>query len=590
MLAYRRRTELLEALAVEGSLTVQQAAQRLQVSEVTIRSDLKALECQGRIKRVHGGAVLAQGQPHGDSSDGRPDQHHDALLANRAAAMVEDGESIVITAGRLSAAIARALIPRRHLTIVTNSVDVAALLCREPTNRVIIGGGMVGTAGAVTSDAPALDTIAHLTVGRAFVPTIQLSNTFGLLAESLEQAAMLRALIGLAASTIVILDGDRDGQPAPARVVPLEAIEHVVLGEHTPAPFVDALRLAGVTVSLCGNTVVTVPPIRGDQGVYRVAFANLSETEVFTKEVRRGIEEAVGQAGNIELLLADNNYDGETALRNAEQFIAQRADLVIEYQTDDSYAYRLMHRLRLARIPVIAVDIPHPGATYFGVDNYVAGRIGGEAIVREVMRRWDGGLDHIIALALPRSGHAVAARVQGQIDAIREIIPLAPELIVWLDSENVYDMAYRRACDALARIPIGARLAVVAVNDGAMRGAIAALDETGHAATAIGVSQGADRLALDELQRPGTPLIGAVAFNPETYGHGLIPLVQDILAGKEAPPAVYQHHRLIRPDEARDALHGDQRDASRQEDHLDLDLAHPLLTPLTARDWREGAE
>jgi len=588
MLAYRRRTELLEALAVEGSLTVQQAAQRLQVSEVTIRSDLKALECQGKIRRVHGGAVLAQRQPHGDFADGRPDQHHDALLANRAAAMVEDGESIVIMAGRLSAAIARALIPRRHLTVVTNSVDVAALLSSESTNTVIIGGGMVGTAGAVTSDAAALDNLAHLTVGRAFVPTGHLSSAFGLMAESLAQAATVRALIGLATSTIVILDGDGDGdgQPAPTRVVPLDAIEHVVLGEHTPAPFVDALRLAGVTISLCGNTVVTVPPIRGDQGVYRVAFANLSETEVFTKEVRRGIEEAVGQAGNIELLLADNNYDGETALRNAEQFIAQRADLVIEYQTDDSYAYRLMHRLRLARIPVIAVDIPHPGATYFGVDNYVAGRIGGEAVAREVMRRWDGRLDHIIALALPRSGHAVAARVQGQIDAIREMIPLAPELIVWLDSENVYDTAYRRTCDAWARIPTGARLAVVAVNDGAMRGAIAALDETGHAATAIGVSHGADRLALEELQRPGTPLIGAVAFNPDTYGHGLIPLVQDILAGKEAPSAVYQHHRLIRPDDARDALHRDQREASRLGDHRDR--AHPLLTPLAARARRDG--
>ncbi len=274
MLAYRRRTELLEALAVEGSLTVQQAAQRLQVSEVTIRSDLKALECQGKIRRVHGGAVLAQGQPHGDIADGRPDQHRDALLSNRAATMVEDGESIVITAGRLSAAIARALIPRRHLTVVTNSVDVAALLSRESTNTVIIGGGMVGTAGAVTSDATALDNLAHLTVGRAFIPTGHLSSAFGLMTESLAQAATVRALIGLSTSTIVIFDGDGDrgGQPAPAWVVPLEAIEHVVLGEHTPAPFVDALRLDGVTVSLCGNTVVTVPPVRGDQGVYRVAF------------------------------------------------------------------------------------------------------------------------------------------------------------------------------------------------------------------------------------------------------------------------------------------------------------------------------
>src|SRR5260370_39144351 len=86
-----------------------------------------------------------------------------------------------------------------------------------------------------------------------------------------------------------------------------------------------------------------------------------------------------------------------------------------------------MHRLRLARIPTIAIDIPLPGATYFGVDNYHAGRIGGEAIAQEVLRRRTGHLDYIIALGLPRSGQAVAARMQGQIDAILELVPVAPD-------------------------------------------------------------------------------------------------------------------------------------------------------------------
>ena len=61
----------------------------------------------------------------------------------------------------------------------------------------------------------------------------------------------------------------------------------------------------------------------------------------------------------------------------------------------------------------------------------------------------------------------------------------------------------------------------------------------GHAANAVAVSQGADRLALTELLRPGTPLIGAVTFSPETYGERVIALVQDVLARKEVPPAVY---------------------------------------------------
>jgi len=297
-----------------------------------------------------------------------------------------------------------------------------------------------------------------------------------------------------------------------------------------------------------------------------IAFANLSETEVFTAEVRRSIEDAARAAGNVELLLADNNYDGETALRNVEHFIAQGADLVVEYQINDSYAYRLMHRLRLARIPVIAIDIPLPGATYVGVDNYVAGRIGGDALAQEAVRRWGGAPDRVLALGLPCSGPAVAARMQGQLDALREAIALDPEQVIYLDSENVYETAYRRTRETLRGLAGRARLAVVSINDATARGAIAALVETGHAGSAITVSQGADRLALEELLRPGTPLIGAVAFNPETYGPHVVGLALDILAGKDAPPALYQHHRLIRADTARaflNACHGAGRDLTR---------------------------
>lgn len=552
MLAYRRREMLLEALIDAGSLTVSQAACQFGVSEVTIRTDFRALAKQGKIRRVHGGAVLAQGSP--TSTSRRIDQYRVTRLAERAAAMVEDGESIVIAAGPAAAEIARALLPRRRLKVVTNSLAVAQVLAAEPANTVIMAGGVVTPSGAVSLDGATTGALAQLDAGRAFVSCGHVSGSAGLLVESPEQAATLRSLTALARSTVALLDGGGgNGQPL-VRALPITAVDHVILDEHMAGPLLDDLRAGGVTVSLCGATVVTVPPYTTGQAIYKIAFANLCETEVFTAEVRRSIEQAARVAGNIELLLADNNYDGETALRNAEQFIAQGADLVIEFQTDDSYGYRLMHRLRLARIPTIAIDIPLPGATYFGVDNYHAGRIGGEAIAQAIRERWDGRVDYVIALEVPRSGPAVAARVQGQIDAIAERVPLRSEQVLHLDSENTYGVAYRRTQDALSRIPVGNRLAVIGINDGTVRGAIAALAQSGHIGHAVAVSQGADRLALEELRRPHTPLVGAVVFAPETYGERAIPLALDILAGKEVPPAVYQQHRLIRPDHEQDYL------------------------------------
>jgi hypothetical protein len=99
-------------------------------------------------------------------------------------------------------------------------------------------------------------------------------------------------------------------------------------------------------------------------------------------------------------------------------------------------------------------------------------------------------------------------------------------------------------------LPANAHLAVVAINDATARGAVAALLETGRVSNAIVVSQGADRLMLQEMLRPDSPVIGAVTFAPETYGQRVIPLALDILAGRDVPPAVYQQHILVRPEDA----------------------------------------
>jgi ribose transport system substrate-binding protein len=381
-----------------------------------------------------------------------------------------------------------------------------------------------------------------------------LSPDLGVVADSLDVVSTWQALNSLASEVIVLLDHVDISTQGIVGVVPIKSIAHVILDQRAPGRIVDMLRLAGITVSLCGSSVVTVPPLTGRPGAYKIGFANLSETEVFTAQVRRSVEIAAQRAGNIELLLADNNADGETALRNAEQFIAGGADLVIEFQMDESYAYRLMHRFRLAHIPVIAVDIPHPGATFFGIDDYAAGWIASELLAKKIVRRWDGRLDRLIALGLPRAGCAVAARILGQIAALRETINVDDQQIIALDSQNQHDASYKGTLKVVGSIAVDARLGVIGINDPAVRGALEALLETGHGAYTMAVTQGADRLALEDLQRPGTNLVGAVVFSAETYGDRLIPLALDILAGKDVPPAVYQHHRLVRQGEARQIL------------------------------------
>jgi len=99
---------------------------------------------------------------------------------------------------------------------------------------------------------------------------------------------------------------------------------------------------------------------------------------------------------------------------------------VIEYQIDEKAGNRIMDRFRQAGIPVIAVDIPMNGATFFGVDNYRAGHLAGVAQGEWIAAHWHGQVDRVIALVEPRAGTLPAARIQGQLDGLQSVVGEVP--------------------------------------------------------------------------------------------------------------------------------------------------------------------
>ena len=96
----------------------------------------------------------------------------------------------------------------------------------------------------------------------------------------------------------------------------------------------------------------------------------------FPREVHEGLLRAA-EREQVELIVVDNRYQPKIALRNAEQLIREGIDLVIEFQTDEAIAPAIASRYHEAGMPMIAIDIPHPGATYFGANNYEAGLLAG---------------------------------------------------------------------------------------------------------------------------------------------------------------------------------------------------------------------
>src|SRR5213594_513804 len=140
------------------------------------------------------------------------------------------------------------------------------------------------------------------------------------------------------------------------------------------------------------------------QKLYRLGYAAQGHDYQFSKEVSAGLERAAALEG-IELISVDTRYNPKIAQRNADVLVREKVDLVIEFQTDEQVAPIFAAKYRAANIPLIAIEIPHPGATYYGANNYEAGLIGGRYLGRWVKRRWQSEADEIILMELTRAGN-----------------------------------------------------------------------------------------------------------------------------------------------------------------------------------------
>jgi ribose transport system substrate-binding protein len=277
---------------------------------------------------------------------------------------------------------------------------------------------------------------------------------------------------------------------------------------------------------------------------YRIGYAAQGQDSSFAREVHTGLVQAADRA-QIELIVVDNRYQPKIALKNAELLIRERVDLVIEFQTDEAVAPAIASAYQQAAIPMIAIDIPHPGATYFGANNYEAGLLAGRHLARWAKQHWGGHADEILILELARAGSLPAARARGVVAGIREVLHDATTWrVVGIDADGQFKTALERVRRHL-RVTTARRILVGAANDPSALGAARAFQEAGRADTCAIVGQNAEPDARAELRQPRTPLIASVGYFPERYGDGLVRLALEILGRRPVAPAMFVKHQIV---------------------------------------------
>jgi len=280
----------------------------------------------------------------------------------------------------------------------------------------------------------------------------------------------------------------------------------------------------------------------------RFGFAMQSAEMPFNELVAESVTAAAAASG-VELVILDNRYDPDIAVRNAEEFVAKRVDLVLEFQVEEVAAPRVAYIFKKAEIPMVAIDVPHPNSTYFGVDNFEVGYEAASILAQYAQRKWKGKVDRVVGVGFQEAGSFVQNRITGAFDGIRERFKeVTADQFVQIEGRGMREASRKAMKELLRSCRAGEHTLVAAANDTSALGVLDAVRETGREETFAIVGQDSIPEVLKEMRGGESAIVGSISHEPQTYGPRLIQLGISILRGYTVPPYNYVPHRIVTPE------------------------------------------
>lgn len=277
---------------------------------------------------------------------------------------------------------------------------------------------------------------------------------------------------------------------------------------------------------------------------FRIGYAAQADEDSFSAAVSVGIRLAAARQ-NIELIALNNSYSASLALKNAKKLAESGVGLVLDFQTHSKIAPAVSAVFREIGIPLIAIEIPHPNAVFYGADNYRIGLLAGNVLAKWAKDQWKSKVQRVLLLKAEAAGPLPQLRLSGAQVGIREVIPHIEEsAFTPLEAKWDFLRAFEAVRRYLRRVPRETTL-ITGINDMTVLGALRAFEEAGRSQDCAAVCLGAIPEARAELRRRGTRLIAAVAFFPERYGEDIIRVALDILHKRSVPSVVYAPYQLV---------------------------------------------
>lgn len=251
MLSTSRERAILKLLEESGQARIEDLAQRLSITGETVRRNLKRLEAQGRVTRVHGGVFLKDWGPEPSFTQRmQVNPGPKRRIAEAVARLIPDGASVFLDVGSTTAFAAQALRNRRDLLVVTNSLPVAQALVGVNGTRVCMAGGELRPHDGGAFGADALSFLCQFRLSHAVLSAAAVNAQDGFLLQDMREAEFSRAMIERSEVTILAADATKFGRSAPIQIAPDRAFHHLVTDATPDTALAARMAAAQIRVSV----------------------------------------------------------------------------------------------------------------------------------------------------------------------------------------------------------------------------------------------------------------------------------------------------------------------------------------------------
>ncbi|QEW33173.1 DeoR/GlpR transcriptional regulator [Erwinia billingiae] len=248
MLTSQRKQRILEQLLKEGQVLSKNLSVRFEVSEDTVRRDLRELATEGRLQRVHGGALPSSSATATFSERKSLKTDAKRKVAQKGAELISSGQVVIIDGGTTTSELIACLPDDLRITVVTHSPSIALGLIEHPSIEVILIGGRLFKHSVVTVGAATIEGIGKIQADIFFMGVTGVHAEAGLTTGDYEEACIKRAFSGRAAETVVLVSPEKINAASPYVIGDLGLIDTIVVDSAADENWVRSIEEKGVTV------------------------------------------------------------------------------------------------------------------------------------------------------------------------------------------------------------------------------------------------------------------------------------------------------------------------------------------------------